>query len=73
VSKLKLDNPFEHFLSHGVALSDGTGMGDKDYLRLNFACTRATLEQILERMQQAVAACSKKGSVKRGQSPFTLD
>ena len=57
VSKLKLDNPFEHFLAHGVALSDGAGMGDKDYLRLNFACTRATLEQILERMQQAVAAC----------------
>jgi cystathionine beta-lyase len=57
VSRLGLDNAFEHFLGHGLALSDGAPMGDAGYLRLNFACTRATLEQIVGRMKAAVAAC----------------
>ncbi|MGI9289325.1 MAG: MalY/PatB family protein [Pseudomonadales bacterium] len=58
VSELKLDNAFEHFLAHGVALADGAAMGDENYQRLNFGCTRATLEQILERVRRAVAALS---------------
>ena len=56
VSGLGLENPFEHFLAHGVALSDGAPMGDSHYQRLNFGCTRATLEEMLERMKRAVAA-----------------
>jgi cysteine-S-conjugate beta-lyase len=56
VSELGLDKPFEHFLQHGVALSDGAPMGDGQYQRLNFACTRATLEEIVKRMKKAVAA-----------------
>lgn len=56
VSELKLDNAFEHFLAHGVALSDGSPMGDSDYLRLNFACSRATLEEIIKRMKKALYA-----------------
>jgi cystathionine beta-lyase len=57
VADLQLDNAFEHFLAHGVALSDGAPMGSADYQRLNFGCTRATLEQIIERMKRAVANC----------------
>jgi cystathionine beta-lyase len=56
VSQLKLDNAFEHFLAHGVALSDGAPMGNSDYLRLNFACPRATLEEIIKRIRKAVSA-----------------
>jgi cystathionine beta-lyase len=56
VSELQLDNAFEHFLAHGVALSDGAPMGDSGYLRLNFACPRATLEEIILRIRTAVAA-----------------
>lgn len=56
VSKLGLENPFEHFLAHGVALSDGAPMGDAQFQRLNFGCARATLEQMLERIKNAVAA-----------------
>jgi cystathionine beta-lyase len=56
VGRLGLENPQAHFLAHGVAFSDGKPMGNSRYLRLNFACTRATLEDILERMTRAVAA-----------------
>jgi len=59
VSELQLKNPFEHFLAHGVALSDGGPMGDSDYQRVNFGCTRATLEQIVHRLKQAVAAATQ--------------
>ena len=54
VSKLGLENPFQHFLDHGVALSDGEPMGDTSHLRLNFACTRENLEEILARIQSAL-------------------
>ncbi|WP_165954237.1 MalY/PatB family protein [Seongchinamella unica] len=56
VSALELENPFQHFLAHGVALSDGTPMGDRNFLRLNFGTTRANLEQILSRMERALGA-----------------
>ncbi|MEP5568683.1 MAG: PatB family C-S lyase [Halioglobus sp.] len=56
VSKLALESPFEHFLAHGVALSDGAPMGDPNYLRLNFGCTRATLQEIIKRIKSAVKA-----------------
>lgn len=54
VSALDLANPHAFFLSHGLALSDGTEMGAPGYLRLNFGCTRATLESMLARLRGAV-------------------
>lgn len=56
VSELALESPFEHFLAHGLALSDGAPMGNPNYQRLNFGCTRATLQEILKRIDTAVAA-----------------
>lgn len=56
VSELGLENPFDHFLEHGIALSDGTPMGNPEYQRVNFGCKRATLEEILVRLKQAVRA-----------------
>jgi cysteine-S-conjugate beta-lyase len=40
-----------------VALNDGAtfGEGGAGFVRLNFACPRATLEQALERMRAALA------------------
>ena len=52
--ELDVDDPFELFLSHGVALSDGSQFGGPGYVRLNFGCPRSTLEQILQRMQNAI-------------------
>ncbi len=56
VSALKIDNPIEHFEKHGVGLSEGTFFGSKNHVRLNFATTRTTLQEGLERMLKAVSA-----------------
>ncbi len=52
-----LENPYEFFLNKAkVALSDGTiyGTGGQGFVRLNFGCPRATLEEALQRMKQAL-------------------
>lgn len=58
VSALKemgVDNPHAFFVKAGVGLSPGADFGDPDYLRINFGCPRAILEQALERMAIAVS------------------
>ncbi len=50
-------NPHEFFLEQaGVALNDGAsfGKGGEGFVRLNFACPRATLTQALEQMREAL-------------------
>jgi cystathionine beta-lyase len=52
-------NPHKFFLEKaGVALSDGEtfGKGGEGFVRLNFACPRAILEEALERMAKALEA-----------------
>lgn len=51
------DSPFEFFLKQAkVALNDGAtfGVGGEGYVRLNFACPRATLLRGLEQMRGAL-------------------
>ncbi len=51
------DNPFEFFLQKGkVALNDGVefGKGGEGFVRLNFACSRNTLKEAMERMAEAL-------------------
>ena len=51
-------HPAQFFLDNGrVALNEGTAFGGafEGYVRLNFATSRTILEQILERMQEALA------------------
>jgi cysteine-S-conjugate beta-lyase len=55
-SRLGLENSFEFFLKHGVALSPGAQFGDPRFVRLNFGTQRARLEAALERMTGAVHA-----------------
>jgi putative C-S lyase len=50
-----LENAFELFLKHGVALSPGAQFGRPGFVRLNFGTQRARLEQALERMRSALA------------------
>ena len=50
-------NPHKFFLEKaGVALNDGAtfGKGGEGFVRLNFACPRATLERALEQMREAL-------------------
>jgi cystathionine beta-lyase len=52
-SALGLENPAEHFLRHGVALSPGSQFGDPRFVRLNFGTQRKLLAQALERIKNA--------------------
>ncbi len=58
VRELGLKDPIAHFEAHGVGLSDGAFFGATkgDYVRLNFGCTRATLQEGLHRIKLAVTA-----------------
>jgi len=52
--KLMDEDANQFFEKAGVGLSPGTQFGDCHYQRLNFACSRAQLEQGVERMLNAV-------------------
>ena len=53
--KLKLDNPIQFFLKHGVGLSDGAEFAEPGFLRLNFGCPLQTLKEGLLKMKKAVS------------------
>ncbi|MDR0564310.1 MAG: PatB family C-S lyase [Azoarcus sp.] len=49
-----IENPAEFFEQAGVGLSDGRFFGLPGFVRLNFGCTRATLDEALARMDKAL-------------------
>jgi cystathionine beta-lyase len=49
-----IDQPARAFEQSGVGLYDGADFGAPGFLRLNFACPRATLDLALRRMEQVV-------------------
>jgi len=53
---LELEDTQQFFEQWGVGLSSGEQFGQPQYIRLNFACPRATLEEGVRRMQAAVAS-----------------
>ena len=60
---LGVDDPNAFFDRAGVGLSDGKDFGAPGFVRLNFGCPRATLQQALDRMAEAVAGI-KEGAEK---------
>jgi cystathionine beta-lyase len=50
-----IKNPTEFFEQAGVGLSDGSAFGLPGFVRLNFGCSRATLDEALARMAKALA------------------
>lgn len=54
VSALELEDPVAYFEKAGVGLSDGLAFGGEGFVRLNFGCPRAMLEEVLERMRRAL-------------------
>ena len=50
---LGVDTPQRLFESAGVGLSDGADFGAPGFVRLNFGCPRATLDDVLGRMRNA--------------------
>ncbi len=56
VAELGLENPPKFFEQQiGVGLSAGDEFGDADFLRLNFACPRATVERAVERIRRKLS------------------
>lgn len=55
-SGLGQDNPQRFFEQAGVGLSAGADFGDRQFVRLNFGCPRALLEQAVDRMARAIKA-----------------
>ncbi len=56
VRELGLADPARHFEAQGLGLSDGADFGAPGWLRLNFGCARATLEQALGRFARGCKA-----------------
>jgi cystathionine beta-lyase len=52
--ELGLEKPVAYFETAGVGLSDGAEFGSPGFLRLNFGCPRATLDEALRRMSEAL-------------------
>lgn len=50
-----IDDPAAFFEAAGVGLSDGRFFGAPGWVRLNFGCSRATLDAALRRMMQALS------------------
>jgi len=55
VRALKLESPVKFFEDAGVGLSNGIDFGTPGFLRLNFGCPRARLQDGLNRMKKALA------------------
>ena len=54
ISGAKLENPVRFFEEAGVGMSPGRDFGDDRYMRLNFGCPRALLEEAIRRLRIAL-------------------
>jgi len=54
VSELKLENPHGFFEQAGIGMSPGKDYGDNNFMRLNFGCPRAQLEEAVSRIRKAI-------------------
>ena len=56
VSALQLEDAGKFFENAGVGISPGAYFGDKNFIRLNFACRKSLLEESVKRIKMAVSA-----------------
>lgn len=54
-SGLAVDNPAQFFLDAGLGFSPGADFGEPQFVRINFGCTSALLDEAIERIQKATA------------------
>jgi len=54
VSELGLDDPHSFFEQAGIGMSPGREFGDNGFMRLNFGCSKATLEEAVLRIRNAI-------------------
>ncbi len=56
---LGVDDPCTYFERHGLGFGCGKDFAGEGFVRFNFGCTRALLEQALARLQRAVAVAGR--------------
>ncbi|MDU6923626.1 PatB family C-S lyase [Franconibacter helveticus] len=55
-SGLEAENPTRFFHDAGLGFSQGLDFGEAQFVRINFGCTAATLDEAIRRLQAAVKA-----------------
>ena len=55
-SGLETENPTRFFHDAGLGFSQGQDFGEAQFVRINFGCTAATLDEAIRRLQAAVKA-----------------
>lgn len=55
-SGLTPEDPWAFFLAAGLGFSRGTDFGEPKFVRINFGCTKATLEEAIVRLNRAISA-----------------
>lgn len=53
-SELGVENPAQLFLDAGLGFSPGADFGETRFVRINFGCTAAVLDEAIRRLQNAV-------------------
>jgi cystathionine beta-lyase len=53
-----LENPAAYFEDYGVGMSPGRDFRSDQFVRLNFGCQRAVLEEAFNRIRTAIDALS---------------
>ncbi|WLS77256.1 PatB family C-S lyase [Erwinia pyri] len=59
-SQLKVPSPAQFFEQHGLGFSPGRDFGDDGFVRFNFGCPRALVEEALKRMENAISALPRQ-------------
>jgi len=54
-SKLNLISPAKFFIEAGVGVADGEEFGNKNFIRINFACPRSLLIEALDRIDKSLS------------------
>ena len=54
ISQANIDQPQRFFEKAGVGISPGADFGDKQFVRLNFGCTKETLVEAVSRIKKAM-------------------
>lgn len=67
ISALQLENSEVFFKKAGVGISPGVAFGDERFIRLNFACSRSTLEEVVRRIKIAVSLHTSAKVIKANQ------
>lgn len=62
-SQLKVASPALFFERHGLGFSPGRDFGDDGFVRFNFGCPRALIDEALRRMENAVRSLPRQNTL----------